>query len=319
MHGLDWLEGDVLIDGTIEFCSICSYLREEHGLSEDWESEEYEDGVPPLFDGEPFLEIVYGHRRVEASRRAGLTEVPAIVEGLEDWTALLQQIIENEVRTDVIIDERAAGYRSALNHPMNPKPGSVHYLATSTGVPISRIRESLTYLEQIEEGVVGSNNSAGDASIRQVIELKSILGDDTDSKRAVYEKHKSEELNWRETRAVAEAYKAADTPELKDAVLNTSGKLGDADRILEVARMKVGVNNMTERHEIERRQAYEEYDQATKDFFDFTAHALRFAKSTQNTVRYGKFSPEAARFAIRRIDSLMDELTALKEALEGVN
>jgi len=43
-------------------------------------------------------EIIYGHRRAEASKRAGLKTIVAIVEDADDEEALLKQILENECR-----------------------------------------------------------------------------------------------------------------------------------------------------------------------------------------------------------------------------
>src|SRR3989304_3491378 len=46
-------------------------------------------------------EIVYGHRRLEAARRAGLRDIECIVEGVDDKTALSQSWIENRIREDM--------------------------------------------------------------------------------------------------------------------------------------------------------------------------------------------------------------------------
>lgn len=42
-----------------------------------------------------------GHRRAEACRRSGHTHIEAVVEGLDDPTALIQGLIENVVREDL--------------------------------------------------------------------------------------------------------------------------------------------------------------------------------------------------------------------------
>ena len=46
-------------------------------------------------------EVVYGHRRVEACRRAGLDKVEAIIEGMDDTDTLIQALIENVQREDM--------------------------------------------------------------------------------------------------------------------------------------------------------------------------------------------------------------------------
>jgi ParB family chromosome partitioning protein len=65
-----------------------------------------------LRKGDGGYEIVAGERRWRAARRAGLTEVPAIVRQTEDRGSLEQAIIENLHRDDLNpIDEAAAFHR----------------------------------------------------------------------------------------------------------------------------------------------------------------------------------------------------------------
>jgi hypothetical protein len=154
--------------------------------------------------------------------------------------------------------------------------------------------------------------------VQQVEQVRTALGNNLPDKESIIDKSAQERLDWRETRAVADAYKEADTPELKQKVLETSGKLGDSERILMAARMKVGGDKMMERKEQERKQAFEEYDQAVKDFLDWARLSDRMIKTARNATRYDKFSPEGARFAIRKIDQLIDELEQLKGVLNDV-
>ena len=127
-----------------------------------------------------------------------------------------------------------------------------------------------------------------------------------------------ENLNEDDTRAVADAYKEADTPELKQKVLETSGKLGDKDHILTAARMKLGGDALTEEGQDRQRRAFQEYDQAVADFMDAVKLFERMIKMARKAREHGKFSPEGARFAARRIGRLMDELEALQEELGNV-
>jgi len=53
----------------------------------------------PVEDGK--MEIVYGHRRVEAARRVGFEAVPAVVEMLDSLDALVQAFLENKQRDDI--------------------------------------------------------------------------------------------------------------------------------------------------------------------------------------------------------------------------
>jgi len=72
----------------------------------------WEDGHWCSGDAVPIpFEIVYGHRRVEAARRAGLDEIPAIVEGIDDTDALVQALIENIQRENLDPLDEARSYR----------------------------------------------------------------------------------------------------------------------------------------------------------------------------------------------------------------
>lgn len=64
--------------------------------------------VQPAGEG---YQVIYGHRRVEAAKRAKLKEVEAIVEGLTDLDALLQATIENVNREQMNVIEEAQAVR----------------------------------------------------------------------------------------------------------------------------------------------------------------------------------------------------------------
>ena len=56
-------------------------------------------------------EIIYGHRRAEACRRAGMHEIECIVDGMDDTNALIQAWIENSQREDMSALDRARALR----------------------------------------------------------------------------------------------------------------------------------------------------------------------------------------------------------------
>lgn len=56
-------------------------------------------------------EIIAGHRRVEASKAAGLTEVPAIIKVLSDFEATFVMVHSNLYRPEISISEKAKSYR----------------------------------------------------------------------------------------------------------------------------------------------------------------------------------------------------------------
>lgn len=68
--------------------------------------------VRPIDGGK--LEIVYGHRRVEAARRVGFDAVPAVVEVLTPRDAHIQAGIENKQRDDMTIADEGRWYQSLM-------------------------------------------------------------------------------------------------------------------------------------------------------------------------------------------------------------
>lgn len=59
---------------------------------------------------EPGYEIISGHRRTYASRKAGLTEIPAIIKELTDYDAVLRMTAANKYRSKILPSEKAHAY-----------------------------------------------------------------------------------------------------------------------------------------------------------------------------------------------------------------
>ncbi len=58
--------------------------------------------------------LVAGERRLRAAKRAGLTEVPAVIRTVDDVGSLTEAIVENVQREDLSPLEEAAGYRQLM-------------------------------------------------------------------------------------------------------------------------------------------------------------------------------------------------------------
>jgi ParB family chromosome partitioning protein len=60
-------------------------------------------------------ELIAGQRRWEAAKRAGLTEVPAVVRDVDSYTQAQMALVENIQREDLNPIERAQGYKSLID------------------------------------------------------------------------------------------------------------------------------------------------------------------------------------------------------------
>lgn len=315
-------EFNILTDGDAYDwdCDSCARLHDlVYGdpFGDRDEPEEDESGNPI-----PFLvpfEIVYGHRRVEAAKRAGLKELPAIIEAEDDAEVLIQALIENIQREDMEPIDKA----ESLSQIKELKGWSNRDLEKHGIIEQSYASRLIALLDELPE--VRSIVKSGGTNVEGVDQINTIsemhvakvraAGLEKEERRDVLFKASAEKLNRDETRAVADAYKAAPTPEMKDAVLNTSGKLGDADRILQVAEMKVGVQGIAREREYMQRKAVEEWDRSVAEFLDMFKLFDRAITKTITAANYDKFSPEAKAFTVRKIDGLIANLQGLRKVL----
>ena len=113
-------------------------------------------------DGEAEFEIVAGERRWRAAQRAGLHEIPAIVEEMEDPQALAVALIENVQRTDLMPLEEADGYNQLITRYGHTQQA----LAALVGKSRSHIANTIRLLslpEATREHVKSGRLTAGHA------------------------------------------------------------------------------------------------------------------------------------------------------------
>lgn len=255
-------------------------------------------------------EIVYGHRRFEASRRLGLAEIPVIVGELDATDGLIDQLIENEVRQDLPYLEKAQAFERVLF----ATGWSANELAKRTGISQATITESIRWLAAKRQGaaveVISTNNRIGQGSgVEATMEIARSLGDDIPARRAVAAKVSQEELGQHDARKVADAYKAAEDDAERQAILDTPYRDPDFPRLV---RAKANVNRDVARAEAKKGEDPHEvrqYIDALRTFRQAVQDAIGAAKR-------GKFSPEAGRFLTNQHDKLYGEMAELERTWE---
>jgi ParB family chromosome partitioning protein len=167
-------------------------------------------------------EIIYGHRRTEASRRAGLKTMIAIVEDVDDTEALRKQVVENEYRERVSDIERARGY---LN--LSEKIGCSNIqLALRLGISSQYLGTLLNALKAVDEGIkVYNRGDSGDVNLHHTQMVNRIHGN-LSEKREVADKINSEELGQLQIQEVVKAYNSASTTKEKKRVLKVKHPRG---------------------------------------------------------------------------------------------
>ena len=148
---------------------------------------------------------VYGHRRIAAARMAGLEDIEAIVENVDDMNLMLQAGMENLSKEDMSAYDK--GEWVVWIH--TETGWGIHEIARQTGIPFKSLYEWKGYYEAEQEGTAVESTN-GSEKIRQTLEIAKEL-DNPKDKKAVAKKVGDENLTWRQARSVAAEYKRIQT------------------------------------------------------------------------------------------------------------
>ncbi len=119
-------------------------------------------------------ELVAGHRRFLAARRAGLSSIPAIVKRLSDEEALTVALIENLQRQDLNPVEEAEGYRRLVEE----FGLSQEEVARRVGKDRSTVANALRLLKlprEVKEDLIEGRLTAGHARALLSLEEESLI------------------------------------------------------------------------------------------------------------------------------------------------
>lgn len=252
-------------------------------------------------------EIIYGHRRVEATRLAGLDKIEAIIEGMDNEELLWQSIIENVCREDMTQFDEGDIYKRLKEEYEIP----THKIAKKVGRSQTWINRCIALVHDPISTILIEQHAVNDPA--DIAELtRAPLKDDLKSRKAIIEKMVKEGLNRSQTRKVVLAVAAAKTPEEKQAILETSIDNPIFDQIVQAktrAKKKIKKDNEKERQE--RSREVKEYLDAMSDFEKAIIKAV-------DAAGYGRFSPEAAQYTINRHSKLTNILIGFNDVLENV-
>jgi ParB/RepB/Spo0J family partition protein len=159
--------------------------------------------------------VVWGHRRVEAARRATWKEIEASLVPANEIDNLIQAGIENLSSEDMTADEKADWADRLIKLGLSQSE-----ISRRSTVPQNTISNWLTVKREKESGVISADKSRSDAEgSEMILQVATALGNDITAKNIILNKAKSDNLNRFEVRQVAEAYRDAPTPQVRQAVL----------------------------------------------------------------------------------------------------
>ena len=270
-------------------------------------------------------ELVYGHRRVKALRRAGIDEAEAVVEAIDDISVLLQALIENVQREDMnpidiaktlfaIQEETGWSQKEMGRHGIMP--------AKSISRSMALLQESSKIQSIVESGVPighggGKGVPLGKVTPSHVTEVRE-SGLDQSLREDVIEKAAREGLTANQTRRVADSLKVAESPKRKKHLLKTefSPLVHDAgfhkDR-----EKKYGQHDPM--FDSNKPTSGQEWDKLPE-----VANILAYIRNWRDSVKefrqataIGKLAPEARQFLAHKLKPFVKELNAWIGEMEG--
>ena len=310
MHGLAWLsvDGPPIINDS-EPCWRCGQLARPQQYCES--EEDFPFRWAPEF--KPF-ELVYGHRRTEAARRAGLTEIEAIVEGMEDRNALIQALIENIQREDLNPQDIAEGL---LNIGMSgeeiAQAGIMPYRTAMRYLQLTR--EPVDIRNLIARPTIGGAESmeipAGKVTLRHLDEVRA-AGVTLPQRQEILNKAAAEGLTSSQARQVAESIVKAKNPEHRETLLRTpySSFLHNPEYVEANERAFVAGQPSPQR-------TWNESPTAKALVTVFTTWDKTMADMV-STASIGKLAPEAIRFIANQLRRFAEKLLKRAGELEGL-
>jgi len=270
-------------------------------------------------NGSDSYEIVYGHRRYKAAYNAGWDEIEAIVVSKDEKENLIQAGIENLAKEDLTAMEKATWAERLIDSGM-----SLSEIGRKSTVPTGTLSQLLLSKREFGKGVcAGTNLKSIDGYVKIIAEIHRALGEDMEAKNEVFYQVYTKKYNRDQARALAEAYKHAETPELKEAVLNMAvGKNATWEDVLHNARFrKVMIDQFPKTFVFipkEENAMVQGMSPFVRKFYGSINSTRKHILLGPLFVREELFTPEQANFTINKINATIAELNEYKESLKGV-
>ncbi len=166
---LSELAESIKINGILQNLTVVPWFSSITGAGADDPKQQEEMGYV----------VVIGHRRLAASKLAGLKEVPCVISNMDRKTQLGTMLLENMQRNDLTIYEQAQGFQMMMD--LGETVGNI---SETTGFSESTVRRRVKLLELDKDKFKAAANRG--ASIMDYAELEKI--ENIDLKNSVLEK-----------------------------------------------------------------------------------------------------------------------------------
>lgn len=147
-----------------------------------------------------YYRVVIGHRRLEAAKMAGLTELPCVVSTMDYKTQIATMLLENMQRNDLTPYEQAKGFQLLLDFG-----DSIQTISERTGFSETTVRRRVKLLELDENKFLQSLERGG--TMADYIKLNEI--EDIEARNKVLESIGTSNFKWELDRALEAQERAA--------------------------------------------------------------------------------------------------------------
>jgi hypothetical protein len=206
---------------------------------------------------------------------------------------------------------------------------SQHEIARRTSIPAATINQWLLYKREKDAGVyVHVQNQAADEGIVKTVKIAQALGDDLEAKKVVAAKVSAEGLTQIQTTEIARAYHDAPSLEVKQKILESPVLSNDkAADILRRSIARVELDTYRAKGDVKGDEkgviadvyTRQDFGAAVKEFLDALQPFYLTANKLVTIVKHGKYSRATLRYAIQKLDEIINDLISFKELLEGMD
>jgi len=241
-------------------------------------------------------EVVYGHRRLHACRELGLAEIECIIEGVDDRNYIVQALIENVVREDMNDADKGEALRAIENITGKSWSEIGNMFGHS-----DRWAKTLAGITDVEAKFIKSDAGITFEHVRQV----SAAVKDEPTKEQIFSKISREELSKRQARKVADAVAQAETPEERQAILDTPIDNPMFDRIVR-AKARAEIEHKAVEAERHMGNTHE-----VKEFLDAMKAFEKAISIIMEAIDYKAISPESVQYTVNRLAKVTESINDL--------
>ena len=246
-------------------------------------------------DGDAY-EVVYGHRRLHACKELGLAEIECIVEGVDDNNQLIQALIENVIREDMNDADKGEALKS------------IKSLTGKTWAEIGNMFGRSDVWAKLLAGITDAESrfikSKAGFTFEHVRQVSAVIKDEP-MKEQIFTKIGNEDLSKRQARKVADAVAQAETPEERQAILETPFDNPMFDRIVR-AKAKAEIE-----HKAVEAERHMGNTQEVKEFLDAIKSFEKAIDEVVKSVQFNKFSPEGVQYTLNRLEKVSESINEL--------